>query len=143
MVFEPCERVVRHKGVATPYLVSLYQTEILRGEVTALLCKHLDCTYSIKLNTSISVDLFLRIQSPPVHHGVTLSQSLVNPLTLAKDKRLLVPHLNQQDTKYQLLCNGLLSFFPSHSSKFFHRLHTDSTQENEALISKKKKVSSG
>lgn len=32
---------------------------------------------------------------------------------LAKDKRLLVPYLNQQDTKYQLLCNGLLPFFPS------------------------------
>lgn len=24
MVFEPCERVVRHKGVVTPSLVSLY-----------------------------------------------------------------------------------------------------------------------
>lgn len=31
---------------------------------------------------------------------------------LAEDKLLLVPHLNQQDTQYQLLCKGLLSFLP-------------------------------
>lgn len=120
---------------------------MLRREVTALLCKHLDCTYSIKPNSSISVDLFLWIQSPyfklpcapSCYSQPVFSQPSNN--FLAEDKQLLVPHLNQQDTRYQLLYNGFLSFLlflpslpsiPSHSSEFFHRLYTDSTQENEA-----------